>query len=226
MSPVGRAANLVGPKRIGDGYEGVEYRARANRVKLDMPTLLTSAKVVAGVLLAGVAIAGWGVVFLQDGWLDENERALADLRRAAAVAADKTPAVVGASVTPRGKTGPGKEPRPANTEMSAAEVAAPAIELAAVRAKVEKSRAELDQLQAKISRHKRLLEGIARKYRTTARVNVRARPSTTAEAVAVIPKGRTLQVFEAVEDGAWYKVGGIGFIFHKFLEPVPENARQ
>ncbi len=178
-----------------------------------MSTLRTSVKVAAGVLLTGVAIAGWGVVYLQDGWLDERERDLADLRRTAAVAAGKTPAVVGASVTLRGKTGPREEPRPAT-------------ELGAVRAEVEKSRTELDQLQAKIGRHKRLLEGIARKYRTTARVNVRAGPSTTAEALAVIPKGRTLQVFGVVEDGAWYKVGGIGFIFHKLLEPVPENARQ
>ncbi len=191
-----------------------------------MSTLRTSVKVAAGVLLTGVAIAGWGVVYLQDGWLDERERDLVDLRRAAAVAAAKTPAVVGASVTPREKTGPREEPRPASTEASTVEGAAPATELAAVRAEVEKSRTELDQLQAKIGRHKRLLEGIARKYRTTARVNVRAGPSTTAEAIAVIPKGRTLQVFEAVEDGAWYKVGGIGFIFHKLLEPVPENARQ
>ncbi len=191
-----------------------------------MQLLLSSAKVAAGVLLAGVAIAGWGVVYLQDGWLDERERDLADLRRAATVAAGKTPAVVGTSVTPRGKTGPREEPRPASTETSAAEGAAPATELASVRAEVEKSRAELDQLRAKIGRHNRLLEGIARKYRTTARVNVRAGPSTTAEAVAIIPKGRTLQVFEAVEDGAWYKVGGIGFIFHRLLEPVPENAQQ
>jgi uncharacterized protein YgiM (DUF1202 family) len=99
-------------------------------------------------------------------------------------------------------------------------------ELAAVRAAVEKSRAELDQLQKKIDRRERLLGGIAQKYRTTARVNVRSGPSTKAEAIAVIPKGTTLQVFEAVEDGTWYKVGGIGFIFHKLLEPVPENARQ
>ncbi len=191
-----------------------------------MATLLTAAKVAAGVVLAGVAIAGWGVVYLQDGWLDERERDLADLRRAAAVAAGKTRAVVGASAPPRAKTGPREQPRPASTEASAPEGAAPATELAAVRAEVEKSRTELDQLQAKIGRRKRLLEGIARKFRTTARVNVRAGPTTTAAAIAVIPKGRTLQVFEAVEDGAWYKVGGIGFIFHKLLEPVPENARR
>ncbi len=191
-----------------------------------MSTLRTSVKVAAGVLLTGVAIAGWGVVYLQDGWLDERERDLADLRRAAAVTAGKSPAVVGTSVTPSGKTGPREEPRPASTEASAAEGAAASPELAAVRAEVEKSRVELDQLQARIGRQKRLLEGIARKFRTTARVNVRAGPSTTAEAIAVIPKGRTLQVFEAVEDGTWFKVGGIGFIFHKLLEPVPENARQ
>jgi hypothetical protein len=186
-------------------------------VKWDMSTLRTSAKVAAGVLLAGVAIAGWGVVYLQDGWLDNRERDLADLRQAAAIAAGKSPAVVGASVT---------EHRPASPKTSAAEGAAASPELSAVRAKLEKSRAELDELQAKIGRHKRLLEGIARRYRTTARVNVRAGPSTSAEAVAVIPKGKTLQVFESVEDGAWYKVGGIGFIFHELLEPVPENARQ
>ncbi len=191
-----------------------------------MSTLRTSVKVAAGVVLTGVAIAGWGVVYLQDGWLDQHERDLADLRRAAAVAARKTPGAGGASVTPRGKTGPREEPRPASTETSTAEGAEPATESAAVRAEIEKSRAELDQLKAKGGRHKRLLERIARRYRTTARVNVRAGPSTTAQAVAVIPKGQTLQVFEAVEDGAWYKVGGIGFIFPKLLEPVPENARQ
>ncbi len=180
-----------------------------------MSTLLAWAKMAAGVLLLGVAIAGWGVVYLQDGWLDEHERDLAVLRRAAAVAAGNTPAVAGTSVT---------QHRSASTVAS--EGAAPATELAAVQAEVEKSRAELDRLQAKIGRHKRLLDGIARRYRTTARVNVRAGPSTTADAVAVIPKGRTLQVFETVEDGAWYNVGAIGFIFHELLEPVPENARQ
>ncbi len=164
-----------------------------------MSTLRISVKVAAGVVLTGVAIAGWGVVYLQGGWLDERERDLVDLRRAAAVAAAKTPAVVGASVTER---------RPASPKTSAADGAAASPELSAVRAKLEKSRVELDELQAKIDRRKRLLEGIARRYRTTARVNVRAGPSTTAEAIAVIPKGRTLQVFEAVEDGAWYKVGG------------------
>ncbi len=195
-------------------------------VRRDMSTLRTSVKVAAGVLLTGVATVGWGVVYLQDGWLDDRERDLADLRRPAAVTAGKTPAVAGTFVTQRGKAGPREERRPASTETSAAEGAATATELAAVRAAVEKSRAELNQLQAKIGRRERLLEGIARRYRTTARVNVRAGPSTKAAAVAVIPKGRTLQVFEAVEDGAWYKVGGIGFIFHELLEPVPENVRQ
>ena len=191
-----------------------------------MPTLRTSAKGAAGVLLAGVAIAGWGMVYLQDGWLDERERDLAELRLARAVSAEKTPPDVRESVTSREKTEARGQPRPESTETSAAEGAAPATELAAVRTEIEKSRAELDQLKAKGGRHKRLLERIARRYRTTARVNVRAGPNTTAQVIAVIPKGQTLQVFEAVEDGTWYKVGVTGFIFHKLLEPVPVDARQ
>ena len=67
---------------------------------------------------------------------------------------------------------------------------------------------------------KALAEGSELRFKTTARARVRAGPSTDTEEVAVVPAGKAIQVFEIVEDGTWYKVGGMGYVFHELLEPV------
>jgi hypothetical protein len=51
---------------------------------------------------------------------------------------------------------------------------------------------------------------------------VRREPSTDAAEVAVVPEGNLVHVMEVVEGGTWYKVGGIGYIFHELLEPASE----
>ncbi len=49
---------------------------------------------------------------------------------------------------------------------------------------------------------------------------------TDTDEVAVVPAGKSLQVFEIVKDGTWYKVGGMGYIFHELLEPVEKELAE
>ncbi len=63
-------------------------------------------------------------------------------------------------------------------------------------------------------------------FKTNARARVRAGPGTDTDEVAVVPAGKTIQVFEIVEDGTWYKVGGMGYIFHELLEPVEKELTE
>ena len=67
-----------------------------------------------------------------------------------------------------------------------------------------------------------LLAGSRVLYRTVTRSRVRREPSTDAAEVAVVPEGNLVQVMEVVEGGTWYKVGGMGYIFHELLEPASE----
>lgn len=93
-------------------------------------------------------------------------------------------------------------------------------ELLTLQSEVESSQAELETLEARVQKQKSLLEGSTLRFRTNARTRVRAGPGTDTDEVAVVPAGKTIQVFEVVEDGTWYKVGGMGYIFHELLEPV------
>ena len=89
-----------------------------------------------------------------------------------------------------------------------------------LQSEIEGSEAELETLRARVQRQRALLEGSMLQFKTNARAKVRAGPGTDTDEVAVVPAGNTVQVFEIVEDGTWYKVGGMGFIFHELLEPV------
>ena len=92
--------------------------------------------------------------------------------------------------------------------------------LTSLQSEIEGSRAELEPLRAEVQKQQALLEGSTLQFKTTTRAKVRAGPGTDTDEVAVVPPGKTLQVFEIVEDGTWYKVGGMGYIFHELLEPV------
>ena len=92
--------------------------------------------------------------------------------------------------------------------------------LTSLQSEIEGSRAELEPLRAEVRKQQALLEGSTLQFKTTTRAKVRAGPGTDTDEVAVVPPGKTLQVFEIVEDGTWYKVGGMGYIFHELLEPV------
>ena len=103
-----------------------------------------------------------------------------------------------------------------------AEVLASKAESLAPQSEFESCQAELEELQ----KRQILPEGGTLQFRTKARARVRAGPSTDTDEVAVIPAGKTIQVFEAVEDGTWYKVGGMGYIFHELLEAVEEGPAE
>ncbi len=92
---------------------------------------------------------------------------------------------------------------------------------ASLQTEIEGCQAELEALQANVPEP--LLGGSTLRFKTRVRARVRAEPSTDSDEVAVVPAGKTIQVFETVEGGNWYKVGGMGFIFHELLEPVEET---
>ena len=102
-------------------------------------------------------------------------------------------------------------------------------EILATRAESLAPQSQLESCQAKLEELKNrqvLPDGGTLQFRTKARARVRAGPSTDTDEVAVVPAGKTIQVFEAVEDGTWYKVGGMGYIFHELLEPVGKDLAE
>ncbi len=95
-------------------------------------------------------------------------------------------------------------------------------ELAAAKAEFAELEPVLKRLRAEVSQQEELLAGSRVLYRTVTRSRVRREPSTDAAEVAVVPEGSLVQVMEVVEGGTWYKVGGMGYIFHELLEPASE----
>ena len=93
-------------------------------------------------------------------------------------------------------------------------------ELLTLQSQIEGSQAELEKLESNVQTQQALLGGKILQFKTNARARVRAGPGTDTDEVAVVPAGETIQVFEIAEDGTWYKVGGMGYIFHELLEPV------
>lgn len=93
-------------------------------------------------------------------------------------------------------------------------------ELASLTPQADEIRVELDRLRGEVQDQQALLSGTALKFRTTAEAKIRAEPSLDGQEVAVVLEGNTLEVLEIVDDGKWYRVGGLGFVFHEQLEPV------
>jgi seryl-tRNA synthetase len=101
-----------------------------------------------------------------------------------------------------------------------AELEAGSTDLQSLKSEIESSQAKLEPLRVEIQRQQALLDGSTLQFRTTTRAKVRVGPGADTDEVAVVPSGKTLQVFEIVEGGTWYKVGGMGYIFHDLVEPV------
>ncbi len=95
-------------------------------------------------------------------------------------------------------------------------------ELDTLAPQLEQARTQLEVTRNQVQKQQELLSEKALKYRTVTRSRVRLKPSTDAAEVAVVPEGNVVQVFEIVDDGNWYRVGGMGYMFHKLLEPVEE----
>ena len=93
-------------------------------------------------------------------------------------------------------------------------------ELQTLQSEIEGAQAESQPLRVEVQRQQALLDGSTLQFKTTERAKVRAGPGTDTDEVAVVPAGKTLSVFEIAEGGTWYKVGGMGYIYHELLEPV------
>ena len=207
-----------------------------------LENLSSTQKAVGGVVvIAGVV--GWIFAFVQIGEIDSLKSELEPARQGLASAKDELAQLQGdleAAQSERSQLQQQVEAAESLEELTAALEAGNAdllslqseIEgsqakleagnalLTSLQSEIEGSRAELEPLRAEVQRQQALLEGSTLQFKTTTRARVRAGPGTDTDEVAVVPPGKTLQVFEIVEGGTWYKVGGMGYIFHELLEPV------
>jgi len=190
--------------------------------------LSSTQKAVAGaVVIAGVV--GWIFAYVQTGEIDTLENELGPARQELASARDELASAkdefaqieadLEATQSERDQLQQQVEGAASLEELTVA-LAAGNAEMLSLQSEVEGLQAELEPLRAEVQRQQALLEGSVLRFRTTTRAKVRAGPGTDTDEVAVVPTGKIIQVFEIVEDGTWYKVGGMGYIFHKLLEPV------
>jgi DNA repair exonuclease SbcCD ATPase subunit len=186
-----------------------------------LENLSSTQKAVGGVVvIAGVV--GWIFAFVQIGEIDSLKSELEPTRQGLASAKDELAQLQGdldAAQSERSQLQQRVEATESLEELTAAREAGNA-QLLSLQSEIEGSQAELETLRANVRRQQALLEGSTLRFKTNARAKVRAGPGTDTDEVAVVPAGKTLQVFEIVEDGTWYKVGGMGYIFHELLGPV------
>lgn len=193
-----------------------------------MPEKFSSTqKAVAGaVVIAGVV--GWMFVLVQIGEIDSLRSELEPAQRNLASAEEEIAKLQGelkAASGERDQLQLQVETTESLEELTAALETGKA-ELQTLQSQIEGWQAELETLQAKVQKQQALLEGTTLRFKTNSRARVRAGPGTDADEVAVVPAGKTIQVFEIVEDGTWYKVGGMGYIFHELLEPVEKDLAE
>ena len=186
-----------------------------------LENLSSTQKSVGGVVvIAGVV--GWIFAFVQIGEIDSLKSELEPARQELASAKEELAQLQGdleAAQSERSQLQQQVEATESLEELTAALEAGRA-QLLPLQSEIEGLQAEVEPLRAEVQRQQALLEGSSLQFRTTTRAKVRAGPGTDTDEVAVVPPGKTLQVFEIVEDGTWYKVGGMGYIFHELLEPV------
>jgi len=186
-----------------------------------LKNLSSTQKSVGGVVvIAGVV--GWIFAFVQIGEIDSLKSELEPARQELASAKEELAQLQGdleAAQSERSQLQQQVEATESLEELTAALEAGRA-QLLPLQSEIEGLQAEVEPLRAEVQRQQALLEGSSLQFRTTTRAKVRAGPGTDTDEVAVVPPGKTLQVFEIVEDGTWYKVGGMGYIFHELLEPV------
>ncbi len=98
--------------------------------------------------------------------------------------------------------------------------------LAELLLQVDAAKERLDGLRTEARERQALLNGTARNYVTISRARMRSGPTTSSEELAIVPPGAQLVALEVVEDGTWYKVGRVGFMYHKLLKPVASPEGQ
>ncbi len=186
-----------------------------------LKNLSSTQKAVSGVVvIAGVV--GWIFAFVQIGEINSLKSELEPARQGLTSAKDELAQLQGnleAAQSERSELQQRVEATESLEELTAS-LAAGKAELLTLQSQIEGSQAELETLESNVQKQQALLEGSTLRFKTNARARVRAGPGTDTDEVAVVPAGKTIQVFEIVEDGTWYKVGAMGYIFHELLEPV------
>ncbi len=186
-----------------------------------LENLSSTQKAVGGVVVIA-SVVGWIFAFVQIGEIDSLKSELEPARQGLASAKDELAQLQGdleAAQSERSQLQQRVEATESLEELTAALEAGNA-QLLSPQSEIEGSQAELETLRAKVQRQQALLEGSMLQFKTNARARVRAGPGTDTDQLAVVPAGKILRVFEIVEDGTWYKVGCMGYIFHELLEPV------
>lgn len=189
---------------------------------------LSSMQKALGGILALAAIVGWVFAIIQMGETGGLQTALETARQdlsSAKAESEQAKSGLEAAQEERSQLMQQAETAASLEELTAM-VEAGNAELQALQAEIEAARAEAETLGEKVQQQQALLEGSILRFKTNARARVRSGPGTDTAEVAVVPAGNTIQVFEIVEDGTWYRVGGMGYIFHELLEPVESKVAE
>ena len=183
---------------------------------------LSNMQRIVGIVVLVVGVAGWVVAFASIGATGGLESELM-VAREEAKKAKADLALVSDNLSTAQEALEQQKEASDNLEQLTTKLDAGKADLAALISELEETKAQLEPLRAEVHKQQQLVEGSALKFRTKTRAKVRMGPSTETEEVAVVPEGNSVQVFEIVEDGTWYKVGGMGYIFHELLEPLSDN---
>ncbi len=190
-----------------------------------------------GFIIAAVAVVGWIVAFSYQGQIGGLQDALAtaetDKSTAAGQLAEAQEQI--AMLTEA-------EMRLGEAELALDEYKAAVGSLDQVKAQLEENMTalaaltpemdarteELSALQEKVEAleiqavaYEVFTQGGPLSFETSSNVNVRTGPSTDSSVLVVLPPGANVEVFEVVEGGEWYKVGGVGYIYRDLLLPTP-----
>ena len=198
---------------------------------------LSKQQAIAAAIVVVVAIAGWGVAFTYQGQIGGLQDALAAAEADGSAAADRL-ATAEQELASMRETAARLE----EAELALDEYKTSVGSLDGVKAQIEDGNAtlaaltpELDARSAELSALQEKVEALAvqavvyeaftgggpQRFQTAGNVNVRTGPNTDADVLVVLPPGTDVEVFEVVEDGKWFKVGGVGYIFHDLLQPNP-----
>lgn len=172
-----------------------------------MAAFLAWTKRVVGLAVTAAAVVGWTVVILQDTWLNNLENKLAAAKQESMRASDnKRPAA-----------------RQTEVETDKKALVTSKAALASLQSEIDAAETELARLQTTLHRQGQSSQAPAATYQTLTRARVRAGPSINTNEVAVVSAQQVLEVSQPLEGDTWYKVRVSGYMFHKLVQPMPEQ---
>lgn len=198
---------------------------------------MNGGQIVAAAVIVIVAAIGWIMVFTNQQQIDELQESLSLVGTERAAATDEIAALkdeVAAlaesaarleeaeSALDDYKTSVGSlEDVNAQIDDLAATLASLTPELDVKTAELAELTEKVEALEVQAVVYEAFTGGGPLRFQTSGNVNVRTGPSTDSDVLVVLPPGTDVEVFEAVEGGEWYKIGGVGYIFHDLVQPSP-----